>query len=112
MKYDLRKPCSNCPFRSDIKGYLHPDRPYELVVGDFPCHKTLEQSDEGDETVITKDSQHCAGSLIFHEQRNDPHQMMRIAERLGLYDRTKLDMDSVPVFADVEDMVQAQLDNQ
>lgn len=47
--------------------------------------------------VPTKDSQHCAGALIFLEKIEEPHQMMRICERLGMYDRTKLDMDA-PVF--------------
>jgi hypothetical protein len=42
--------------------------------------------------VETEKSVHCAGMLIFLEKRNQPTQMMRICERLGLYDRTKLDM--------------------
>lgn len=35
---------------------------------------------------------HCAGALIFLEKRYRPNQLMRISERLGMYDRTKLDM--------------------
>jgi hypothetical protein len=37
-------------------------------------------------------SPHCAGALIFLEKLDSPHQMMRICERIGYYDRTKLDM--------------------
>jgi hypothetical protein len=37
---------------------------------------------------------HCAGALIFLEKREEPHQMMRICERLGMYDRTKLNMNA------------------
>jgi hypothetical protein len=32
--------------------------------------------------------------LIFNEKREQPHQMMRICERLGMYDMTKLDMEA------------------
>jgi hypothetical protein len=35
-----------------------------------------------------------------------PHQMMRIAERLGMYDRTKLKMDA-PVYDGVVEMLVA-----
>jgi len=63
--------------------------------GEFPCHKTAELTDDesgSTEFRATGSSLHCAGALIFLEKRNQPHQMMRICERLGLYDRTKLDM--------------------
>jgi hypothetical protein len=32
--------------------------------------------------------------LIYLEKRQQPHQMMRIAERLGLYDYRQLDMQA------------------
>ena len=48
-------------------------------------------------------AEHCAGALIFLEAQEQPNQMMRIAERLGLYDRRKLDMES-PVFDDADAM--------
>lgn len=115
MKYTLRRPCKNCPFRSDIRGYLTQERAEEIVDGlmrggTFSCHKTndFEEGDDGwTETVETEKSQHCAGALIFLEKNDAPNQMMRIAERLGLYDRTKLDMDS-PVFDDESEFVDAQ----
>lgn len=65
--------------------------------GEFPCHKTAEivEYDEGSsEYRATKDSLHCAGALIFNELRHTPHQMMRICERIGLYDHRKLNMDA------------------
>lgn len=43
------------------------------------------------------------------EKMQQPHQMMRIAERLGMYDHTKLNM-SAPVYDDVDEMAEAQLD--
>jgi len=114
MKYDLRKPCPHCPFRNDIKPYLTPERVEEiqdgLYRGTFACHDTTVCSDNGDddgEMVETKDSQHCAGALILKEKLGESSQMMRIAERLGLYDHRKLDMTS-PVYDCFEDMIDAQ----
>ena len=101
MKYDLRTPCNLCPFRNDRKRLWVPvDRMLEMANGEFCCHKTAKHNDETGEYDPTPDSQHCAGALIFLEKIEQPHQMMRICERLGLYDRTKLDMHS-PVFGSI-----------
>jgi hypothetical protein len=100
----MTNPCNLCPFRNDDKRLtVHPDRLREFARGAFVCHQTAElfESDDYEEESGFVDagesSQHCAGSLIFHEHLEWPHQMMRIAERLGMYDRTKLNMDA-PVF--------------
>jgi hypothetical protein len=101
MKFNLKKPCKDCPFRSDINIYLTLPRVLEICRslvngGTFPCHKTTESREDG-ELEATEKSEHCAGALIFLEKQNMPNQMMRIAERLRLYDRTKLDMDA-PIY--------------
>ena len=96
MKMDLKTPCSNCPFRNDTDFYLGEERAvdiaYQITSQDltFSCHKT----DRGDDE---KDYQHCAGAMIMLENLERPNQWMRICERLGGYDKTKLDMDA-PVF--------------
>lgn len=105
MKYDLRKPCDNCPFRNDIQPYIRPERVEEIVGAAFACHKTTKHDDDGEHIENDKE-QHCAGSLILHEKMEQPHQMMRICERIGFYDRTKLDMDA-PVYDSVEEMIEA-----
>lgn len=67
----------------------------EFAGGAFPCHKTadvVEDEEVGSEFRANENSQQCAGVLIFLERRNRPNQLMRIAERLGLYDRSKLKM--------------------
>jgi hypothetical protein len=103
MKYTMTTPCSLCPFRNDQKRLTVPAaRLADFTIGEFPCHQTAESKEDEEgfsEFVATEDSQHCAGALIMLEKMEAPHQMMRIAERLGLYDRTKLDMDA-PVFGD------------
>lgn len=107
VKFDLRRPCADCPFRHDIPGYLTAGRAKEIataLLGDatFTCHKTNEFTNEG--TVETPNSQHCAGALIFLERQDRPNQMMRWMERLGGYDYRLLD-SSAPVFDSAEAFV-------
>lgn len=107
MNFDLTKPCADCPFRSDGKGVgLRQGRVMEIIDSlmrghTFVCHKTSKT------TSRSKKEQHCAGALIFLEDQEAPNQMMRIAERCGFYDRTKLDR-SVPTWEDEDAMLDGQ----
>lgn len=102
MRYDLTTPCAQCPFRSDITPFIRPERAQEILSGDaFACHKTLDA-----EGRIHDASQHCAGVLIILEHDETPHQMMRICERIGLYDRRKLRMDA-PVYQGADEAIAA-----
>ena len=106
MKFDLKRPCGNCPFRNDRpdqEGWLGEERAQEivdsLVQGTFVCHKT------SDALVDTKkEEQHCAGALIMLEKEDIPSQAMRIAERMGIYNPGALDV-TAPVFGDVDEFV-------
>ena len=96
MNYTMREPCDACPF---LKGSGFAWR--SLVAhasGEFACHKTCDLNDKDDGSVFEPKqngkSLHCAGALIFLEKQNNPHQMMRIVERLGMYDRRKLNMEA------------------
>jgi len=70
----VRKPCGICPFRKDVKPYLHPERGAELAYAsqnkynDFPCHGTVDynhpDSKDG-EGVVTDKSKTCAGFLTL-----------------------------------------------
>ena len=111
MKMTMTKPCELCPFRTDLQSgpYLRRARAQgiadALVRGTFACHETTGvkgDSPEGGE-------QHCAGALIMLEHAEQPSQLMRIFERVGAYDRTKLDM-SAPVFTDPGEWVAANED--
>ena len=115
--YRLTRPCAKCPFRADIDPYLLPGRIDELErslrYGEFYCHETTDQSqldDGADDDHYNPDGgeAHCAGALILLEKIERPSQMMRVCERIGLYDRTKLDMKA-PVFDSWEAMRDAQL---
>ena len=109
MKYGMTSPCSNCPFRHDVRPYLRAGRIEEIMEGlergEFACHKTTEEDDEGD-LIATDDSQHCAGALILKESLGESSQMM-IAQRFGDYDPSKLNMEA-PVYSSWEEMIDAQ----
>jgi len=94
MRYDLVQPCNNCPFLRSPKFYLNRSEEIaDALLHDstFSCHKTTTQKNRSNRH---KDAQHCAGALIILEKIGKPHQLMRIAERLGLYDRNKLKLDA------------------
>lgn len=120
LDYSMRKPCAQCPFvRGGLR--LSPDRAERLggqIVdidgspgrGEFVCHKTAETDEDGDLVAKSSGSLHCAGALIFAEKQEAPTQMMRIADRLGFYDASKLDKTSFErVFDDLEEMIEANL---
>lgn len=90
MRYNLTEPCDECPFLKGSGFKLR--RLAEHASGEFPCHKQCKVDDEGDFVPRSEKTSHCAGALIFLEKRNRPHQMMRICERLGMYDASKLNM--------------------
>lgn len=112
MHFDLTSPCPQCPFRTDIKPFLTRPRAKEIADGllhqqaTFACHKTTEHNDDG-EHVLRDSEQHCAGALIVLEKMNRPNQMMRIMERIRLYNRHALKMEA-PVFDTLRAFIAAQ----
>jgi hypothetical protein len=113
MNFTMTMPCvgeATCPFRTDcLSGWLGEERAEEIIEAiidrqqTFACHKTTKHDEDG-EVISHKDEQHCAGAMILLEKIERPNQMMRICERIGLYDRTKLQMDA-PVFDDTDDFI-------
>lgn len=98
MKYTMTQPCDACPFLNtpNMRRGFTLKRLHEFADnGTFPCHKTADESEDEDgcsEFIAGAKSVACAGALIFCEKRDRPNQLMRIAERVGMYDRTKLNM--------------------
>jgi len=92
MKYTMTRPCDNCPFVRDspLGRATSTRRLNEFASGEFPCHKTAALI--GDEYIANKESQHCAGMLIYLERRGRSTQMMRIMERTNGYNASALDM--------------------
>lgn len=96
MDFTMTVPCSNCPFRRVGGIKLSKSRIKEIggmmldsQGGTFPCHKTADLAKR--EIDIPRAGEiHCAGALIFAEKNGAATQMMRIAERLRIYDHAKL----------------------
>lgn len=83
MKYDLKKPCKNCPFRNDATRITFAARERAEEIEEsayrygFPCHKSAELADDGEDTagyVPGPKSQHCVGYAIMqlNEGGNSP----------------------------------------
>lgn len=112
MRFDLRTPCRDCPFRTDIEFALAPGRVREIwdaittQDATFVCHKTTRFDDDG-EYRASATEQHCAGALILLLRKERPNQLMRIAARIGRFDPDALDLDA-PVFDDVDAMILAR----
>lgn len=99
----LRRPCKHCPFRSDIRRYLQPERYLSIArslvdLGEsFTCHETNDFDDETGDAVVTSRSKACAGAMIWLQHQNRPNQCMQVMERLGAFDPSRLDMKA-PVY--------------
>lgn len=72
----MKKPCEHCPYRNDVKPFLHPERGEELAYlaqnpySSFPCHKTTVEDDDSEdgEMMVTENSKECAGMLTLRAQ--------------------------------------------
>lgn len=109
--FALKRPCADCPFRSDKLPFLSRDRAQDIADSleadaSFHCHKTISYDTEDGSPEVTGSSRHCAGAMITMEREGKANQMMRIGERMGLYDRETLQMDA-PVFSSLADWVAA-----
>lgn len=116
MRFDLKRPCANCPFRKDsLPSWLGEARAEEIadaVLGrpgvTFACHRTtkFEEGDEGEEHTPHPDEQHCAGAMILADRTGAANQMLQIAERLGIRNPDDLDPDAEElVFSDGDDFI-------
>ena len=108
-KFCRTTPCAECPFRNDIEPYLREGRARSIATAiikdsSFHCHKTVDYSGDN-QGVVTADSEECAGSVIVQEKMGRANQAMRIAERLGWYDRNLMNMDA-PVFANLRQFIE------
>jgi len=98
-----RSACSSCPFRSDVTNTCFPPEKLEETVLDYldngrihPCHSNTDYM--------------CSGYLRFADKYFESNggmfalQMVRISDRLGLFDETKVPTN-INVFSDVSEML-------
>lgn len=116
-RYSLRTPCAKCPFRTDVDPYLRAGRAEEIARSlhegaEFPCHETtvtVETEDGDTARVEGPRSRFCAGAMATMEREGNPNQMLRIAERLGLYDQEKAAAARKLVYRSLSDWVMAHV---
>lgn len=117
MNYDLR---ADCPFRKKNGIRLTRARVMEVAAcaenpgGGFPCHKTVKFTDDEEsydqESYDQEKAKHCAGALVFADKQGASSQMMRICERLGVYDPSKLRGHDIVFDSIEEDMLDTAVD--
>jgi hypothetical protein len=83
--FDLKTPCNECPFLKEQSIVIERNRAKQIIdeISDnktFPCHKTNGMKIE----------QQCAGALLYLESNHIPNQMLRMADRLGIYKPNEL----------------------
>ena len=77
VNFNLKRPCANCPFRTDIRPFLRRDQAQQIADSlldqqqTFACHKTVDYS-EDPAGRVPDDAQHCAGALIMLEHMEQP----------------------------------------
>ncbi|WP_322489413.1 hypothetical protein [Chloroflexus sp.] len=101
--FNLKRPCRDCPFRTDIPGYLRGTRARGIIddllgndMHGFACHKTtatVEADDGFSETVCTDESQQCAGALALTYKLGRPNVAARLAVFTGDLDLDALDQE-------------------
>ena len=121
MDFNLKRPCKTCPFLRGDAGpvRLVKERTREIIEAatgvpgaTFSCHKTVDydqdESWDDDDSCPrnTEGEQHCAGAILFSIKVEEPNQMTRIADRLGLLNG--LD-ETADVFENKKEMLAASL---
>ncbi len=117
MKFDLKTPCRNCPFRTDATRITFACRERAEEIAElayrqgFPCHLSAEAVERpcGEEVFeFGPETQHCAGALImFLRDPGDgtlPFAYLAEDEQERIQDR--LDW-TAPVFESEEEFLEA-----
>lgn len=80
MSGHCSKPCKHCPFRTDVRPFLHPARASQIAESvfhpwaTFACHETTDHNDDGEHVRNWQKEKICAGwlSLKAHETGEAP----------------------------------------
>ena len=118
MRYDLKTPCKNCPFRSDATAirFSCAERAEEIedqaYRNGFPCHLSAEyrEDDYGEEDGYhaTDESQHCIGYIIMMMNEGQESAWPGIGNDEKLIERLYAQVDlRAPVFGSTDEFVAA-----
>lgn len=119
MKFDLKTPCKNCPFRSDDTRITFATRGRAEEIAEsayrngFPCHLSANHIEEDEHLgieggyVFGKDTQHCAGAIIMFIK--DGHDCTPgTGNDEDLFERLRVQMDfNAPVFDSESEFIAA-----
>lgn len=116
MKYDLKTPCKNCPFRNDESRitFSCKERAEEIAESayrnGFPCHLSAahDDNDEGGGFYDDGNAQHCAGFIIMKmkEEGGEPWPGIDNDEELAERLSGRIDW-AAPVFESEEEFIEA-----
>ncbi len=118
MKYDLKTPCKNCPFRNDKTRIVFACRKRaeeierQAYYNGFPCHLSadlIEGNEYGEDGFVEGEgTQHCVGYIImmFHEGQSYWPGIGN-NEKLVTLLRDKMDWKDAPVFRCSDDFFDA-----
>lgn len=105
MKFDLHRPCDECPFRSDcLPAWLGRERAQEISEtlrggNTFSCHKTGRDEARDNE-------QHCAGALlVLRRDQGGFSGAVSLACAVGWLEPDRLD-ESAPVFDSLDEFIE------
>lgn len=109
--FDLKAPCSECPFKRDNAGMFEfsEARINEIVSAvAFQCHKTIQY--DAPYGVKIKKPQQCAGLMALLHAEGKPNQIMQVAERLEGFDASKISTNNT--FKTVREAIKAHTGSQ
>jgi hypothetical protein len=108
MKWDIKHPCKNCPFRCDGNGVQLGSAASiaaALKKDDhtwFICHETLQRT--------KKKQSHCIGAAIVLWRERNPNLAMRLAMAFELLIVEQLETPTAPIFDSLSDFVNYHTD--
>lgn len=107
MKFEIKRPCAECPFRRDCSPYLRRANEIRDQMRDdhywFACHETT--GAKGGRRVKPAEQSHCMGlAKVLWRERN-LNIAMRLALTFGLLTVEQLDAKRPAVFRNLDEFV-------
>lgn len=100
MKFEIKRPCSHCPFRADVHPYLRRAPEIAAQMRDdrnwFMCHSTTTEGTG--KRVKRADTSHCMGLARVLWREGNPNVAMRLALAFKLITIRQLEETKPPVF--------------
>lgn len=118
MRFDLKTPCKNCPFRTDETAIRFSCRERAEEIEEsayrhgFPCHLSAtdtsdDDEDGGFEFARNGNTQHCVGAIIMYLNQGDSS-TPGTGNDEDLFERISMRVDfDASVFESIDDFLDA-----